>query len=669
MAYTWGAASYRDSYYYQQVGIDMTVSGTTVSWGTQLYSSGSMYSTSPYSVSGAVSRSGNYTASSGGAFSLTYASGSFSSSEGASPSISTNATIFWGGKPSHSRSISIPVTASTPTVSKSSISAGDTVTINFNRKSSSYKFDLAFRFSSTVIETVVSNSTSTSTTHAPTAAQIGPRIPNATSGTFNYLLTTRNSSGTSLGTRSVNISCSLPASVIPTISSASVSDATVLDMTGTSPYEVLRTKYSTSTSFIQKLSSASISASTSGVVGSTVQSVSFSINGTVFSQIANPIFSTSGTNTVKVWCVDSRGRKSAEYSISVPVIAYSEPKITPNPATVRRCDSSGNLDELGTYALLGATSTVTSVSVGGANRNARTMTVGYRLATSTGNYTSMYSLSNSTGMSGAIPSSTAYGSGGLASDKAYSVLFTVKDIFQEVTQTVNCSSSQVTMSWAEKGIGVGKIHQSGSIDNGGIFVGLDSISAFQVFEDNRTLQPTPADYVSIIGKQGVKHNFTSKASAGLPAGATGSFFAVTTTLPWTGHNSGYPMYQETVDSSGVSWRRMSTSSSTWGPWGVVGSPNDNNIIVDGVSYKRSGTIAASMTSSGTTTGGAYSNWTCSYPYTVPSGYQMLITPYVSSSGYTGACQQGAGTDSACTFRTFGTQIPTDLTVRYLLVPA
>lgn len=467
MAYTWGAASYRDSYYYQQVGIDMTVSGTTVFWGTQLYSSGSMYSTSPYSVSGAVSRSGNYTASSGGAFSLTYASGSFSSSEGASPSISTNATIFWGGKPSHSRSISIPVTASTPTVSKSSISAGDTVTINFNRKSSSYKFDLAFRFSSTVIETVVSNSTSTSTTHAPTAAQIGPRIPNATSGTFNYLLTTRNSSGASLGTRSVNISCSLPASVIPTISSASVSDATVLDMTGTSPYEVLRSKYSSSTSFIQKLSSASISASTSGVVGSTVQSVSFSINGAVFSQSANPVFSTSGTNTVKVWCVDSRGRKSAEYSISVPVIAYSEPKITPNPATVRRCDSSGNLDELGTYALLGATSTVTSVSVGGANRNARTMTVGYRLATSTGNYTSMYSLSNSTGMSGAIPSSTAYGSGGLASDKAYSVLFTVKDIFQEVTQTVNCSSSQVTMSWGEKGIGVGKIHQSGALDVAG----------------------------------------------------------------------------------------------------------------------------------------------------------------------------------------------------------
>lgn len=111
MAVVWGAYVYRDSYYGQRVGLDLTVSGTTITWIARLQSTGSMYASSPYSLSGAVSRSGNIRSDYGAGFNQAIISGTLKGSRGSTYTFRFNMTMFWGGKPSTSRSIKVPAVA------------------------------------------------------------------------------------------------------------------------------------------------------------------------------------------------------------------------------------------------------------------------------------------------------------------------------------------------------------------------------------------------------------------------------------------------------------------------------------------------------------------------------------------------------------------------------
>ncbi len=165
MAYTYGAAVYRDSYYYARAGIDLTVSGTTVTWKTNVYFSGPTYATSPYVVSGAVSRSGNYTISQSGAGSRQYASGTFTGSRGKSYSITNKATIFFGGTATHTRSVTVPITTPrTPT------------SLTATRESDS-KIKLAWTITATTGQPITSQELSRSTdggAYVVTAPAMGP---------------------------------------------------------------------------------------------------------------------------------------------------------------------------------------------------------------------------------------------------------------------------------------------------------------------------------------------------------------------------------------------------------------------------------------------------------------------------------------------------------------
>ena len=99
-----GSYVYRDSYYGQRLILSLSRSGNTVSWTLQLQSTGSMYATLSYAVSGSTSKSAQYTISQGGAYTQTIGSGSFTSAGAAT--VNASSTMHWGGTCTVSASIS-----------------------------------------------------------------------------------------------------------------------------------------------------------------------------------------------------------------------------------------------------------------------------------------------------------------------------------------------------------------------------------------------------------------------------------------------------------------------------------------------------------------------------------------------------------------------------------
>jgi hypothetical protein len=112
--------------------------------------------------------------------------------------------------------------ATQPTVSASSVDMGGTVTISTPRASSSFTHDLAYAFAG---GSYVSIATGVGTSHSWTVPDLASKIPNATSGTVTIRCITKNGS-TTVGTKTVLLTAKVPSSVVPTISSVAVTEAT-----------------------------------------------------------------------------------------------------------------------------------------------------------------------------------------------------------------------------------------------------------------------------------------------------------------------------------------------------------------------------------------------------------------------------------------------------------
>ena len=102
--------------------------------------------------------------------------------------------------------------------------------------------------------------------------------------------------------------------------------------------------------YVQNKSSVKLTINgAAGAYGSTIKS--YSITGGGYSGSASTLttgfLNNSGTITFKATVTDSRGRVSAEASVSITVTAYSPPYF--NSSLSQRCLSNGTLDDDGTY--------------------------------------------------------------------------------------------------------------------------------------------------------------------------------------------------------------------------------------------------------------------------------------------------------------------------------
>ena len=319
-------------------------------------------------------------------------------------------------------------------VSAANMTMGTAGKINISRASSSFTHTLTYAFGNSS-GTIATKTTATSVSWTPPLS-LASQIPNATSGTCTITCTTYNGN-TNIGSKTCTFSLNVPASVKPTISSLSASR-----IDGEVP--------STWGIYVQTKSKVKLTINgAAGSYGSTIKS--YTITGGGYSGSASTLttgfLNNSGTITFKATVTDSRGRVSAEASVSITVTAYSPPYF--NSSLSQRCLSNGTLDDDGTY--IHALVSFGYSSCGG--KNTLKTSVQYKQVSAT-QWTDA-------GVTFASNTAFTYGKGQISTETSYDVRYTLEDAFSTISVQEIVSTAAVVMDFKSggKGVAIGKVSE------------------------------------------------------------------------------------------------------------------------------------------------------------------------------------------------------------------
>lgn len=245
---------------------------------------------------------------------------------------------------SYSQALTTIPRATTPTLSASSVDMGSSVTINMPRASSSFDHTLTYSFAGAT--GTIGTDLGTSKAWA-VPLSLASKIPSATSGTCTITCKTYNGT-TLIGTKTVSLTVKVPSSVVPSISSVSVTEA----VSG------LDAQFH---AYIQNKTKFRVVTSAGGIYGSTIKIYSTAINGITYSgsTITSGFITKSGTVAITTTVTDSRGRKASK-TTNVSVLAYSAPKIA--SFTAFRSDSAGVQTYDGQYITVKANFSISALN-------------------------------------------------------------------------------------------------------------------------------------------------------------------------------------------------------------------------------------------------------------------------------------------------------------------
>ena len=432
---------------WSQVGQSVANNTTTISWTLQLVagSSGAINSTAPKDWSVTVNGttySGTNTVGISDNTTKTLASGNTTithSADGSktfSYSFSQEFGITFSGSSIGTKSGSGTGTLNTipratqPTVSASSVDMGEAVTISTPRASASFTHDLAYAFAGSSYTSIA---TGVATSYSWTVPDLASKIPDAASGTVTIRCITKNGS-TTVGTKTVLLTAKVPSSVVPTISSVAVVEAT----------SGLAAQFG---ALVQGKSKAKTTITAAGAKGSTITAYSATYQGKTYtaSTWTSDVIKTAGTQTMTVKVKDSRGRWSAATTKTFTTLAYEPPTITKLRAY--RVTAAGVADEQGQYAAVEYAYAVSSLG----GKNTASMKVEYKLSTAT-EYATSAVLTTSTELSG---SKKVVSSVELSKDNQYDLKLTVVDWFGATsTYTTVLPSGAVILDLKADGTGI-----------------------------------------------------------------------------------------------------------------------------------------------------------------------------------------------------------------------
>ena len=299
--------------------------------------------------------------------------------------------------------------ATTPTLSASSVALGSAVTITMSRASSSFDHTVSYAIGDA--SGTIGSDLGTSVTWTPPLS-LANQLPSATSGKVTITCKTYNGS-TLIGTKTVQLTVTIPSSVKPSISSVAVSEAV------TAVTSAFGNRY------VKTLSQLNVNITAAGSYGSTISSYKTELDGVTYisKTFTSNALNAAGTVAVKVTVTDSRGR-TATTTKNITVVDYTAPTIT--GMTYYPCNSSGVETSGGTYTKVTITGVIASV----ANQNSRSLTLKYKKATATAYTTktltvSAYSFTVSTIISGTDPTIT------------YEYVATLSDDISSTTHTIS----------------------------------------------------------------------------------------------------------------------------------------------------------------------------------------------------------------------------------------
>lgn len=303
----------------------------------------------------------------------------------------------------------LPKINRTSTITVPTATLGSSVNIAISKADTNYTSTLRYEWYGST-GTIVDKTTSTSYSWTPPLG-LASGIPNSVGGSGKIFIDTY-SGTTLLGTSSATLTANVPSSVVPTLSSVTLSD------TNSKVSAIL-----TSPSFLQVLSNIAVNfTGASGAYGSTIQAYKAEIVGKNQSTNSNGgtlgIMNYNGSYTIRSTVTDSRGRTSAPVDTTINVIEYFLPVFYYEAS---RIGSDSQTIQVKRNAK------IAPIMVGGTQKNTMTITFRTSLAgkntwttsqTGGGSWTAINTLTDSLdSLSGVFSVSSSYDIEGTISDR------------------------------------------------------------------------------------------------------------------------------------------------------------------------------------------------------------------------------------------------------------
>lgn len=326
---------------------------------------------------------------------------------------------------------------------------GTAMTININRKVSSFTHTVKYNFGA--LNGTIATGIGTSVSWTP-PLNLATAMPNKTSDWGNITVDTYNGS-TKIGSATCRLTLNVPTSMKPTFTGVTLSDTNT----------VVSNIITTANTFVEILSLIKVTFNgASGIQGSTIKGYKAELvnnnqtvtsNGGVFGIIRK-----TGEITVRASVQDSRGIWSNTRDTKITLLEYFSPL---NSFKVERSSSAR------TTLTVTRTAKIAPLTVNGKQLNKMTISFKTRPVGATewtvnngaasGTFTTVSELLNS----------SANLAGTFAGTKSWEVYGEVEDLFDKTPFSAIISTDSVLVSKTKNGLGVGKIRERGMLDVGG----------------------------------------------------------------------------------------------------------------------------------------------------------------------------------------------------------
>ena len=341
--------------------------------------------------------------------------------------------------------------ATTPVLSNSNPVMGAAITINLPRASDSFTHYVYHDF-------YVGSWTQINTTAVGTSLQwtvplkdYALRIPNAEKGGGRIQVDTFNG-GTFIGSKIVNFTATVPASVVPTISAGQVTHAETV--------AGLATKFANYVQGKSKIRAtvAGTGAMVEGVATSKITGYKIQMNGQTFStnDATSSEVLNAGTQNIIYTVTDSRGR-TASRTVTISPLAYTPPILSVLSAS--RCEADGTPNDEGEYAKVTIGATLSALN----NLNDKIFTLSKKHVT-------IETWTNQNVSSATYTIATTVIISGISGDNSWDIKFSVQDYFytgDTVSKTMRLSAAFTLVDYFKggKGLAFGKVAEKDGFEN------------------------------------------------------------------------------------------------------------------------------------------------------------------------------------------------------------
>ncbi|MFQ6839317.1 MAG: DUF859 family phage minor structural protein [Streptococcus lutetiensis] len=332
---------------------------------------------------------------------------------------------------------------------------GSAMTININRKVSSFTHTVKYYFGN--LSGTIATGVGTSCSWTP-PLNLATQIPSASSGWGNITVDTYSGS-TKIGSKSAQLTLNVPTSMTPTLGSITLTDSNA----------AVKNLLNTANTFAEIVSDIKVAFnSATGVQGSTITDYHAEIVNKNQSTNANNgnlgLMKWNGSAQVKAWVVDSRGRSSNAVTTSITVLEYFLPTLT---FTAIRGDTNQSSDKI----VVSRTAKIAPLKIGNVQKNS------FKLSFKTAPFGSTtYTADTGAGVNdkvtNTLTNSKATLSGTFDIGKSYEVYGVLEDALTSsgTVKAPPVSPEKMVMGMAETAVSFGKFPENtNAVDSDWVF--------------------------------------------------------------------------------------------------------------------------------------------------------------------------------------------------------